>query len=134
MHTLQTIILGLALGGVYSLMSAGLTLIFGVMRIVNLAHGAYMILGAYFAYYALTLYNIDPLISLFFIAPIFFLLGIVIYKAIYPRITGSPRFMEMTLLIAVGMAMILEGVMGFTFTGRYRAANPSYVTDAIRFA
>jgi branched-chain amino acid transport system permease protein len=132
MNTIQTVILGLALGGVYSLMASGLTLIFGVMRIVNLAHGAFMILAAYAAYYGFTLYNIDPLISLFIVTPLFFFMGVIIYKAIYPRITGSPRFMEMTILLAFGMALILEGVMGKFFTGTYRAANPSYTTDAIQ--
>jgi len=133
MHTLQTVILGLALGGVYSLMATGLTLIFGVMRIVNLSHGAFMILGAYLAYFGFTLYNIDPLLSLFIVTPLFFFLGIIIYKSIFPRITGSPRFMEMTILVAFGMALILEGAMGKYFTGVYRSANPSYVTDSIQF-
>ena len=61
---LQILILGIALGGVYALMGAGLSLVFGVMRIVNLAHPSLIMMGAYVAYWAFRLYGIDPLVIL----------------------------------------------------------------------
>jgi branched-chain amino acid transport system permease protein len=61
---IQTLILGLALGGVFALMGSGLSLVFGVMRIVNLAHPALIIAGAYVTYWGFRLYGIDPLVML----------------------------------------------------------------------
>ena len=79
-QALQVMILGAALGGVFALMASGLTLVFGVMRIVNIAHAALMILAAYIAYYAFTLYSLDPILSIFITMPVMFLLGILVYK------------------------------------------------------
>ena len=63
-QAIQVLILGLALGGVYALMSSGMTLIFGVMRIVNLAHSAFIILAAYLAFWLFKLLHIDPVFRL----------------------------------------------------------------------
>ena len=73
---IQILILGLALGGVYAIFATGLTLVFGVMRIVNLAHPAFIIAAAYISYVLFTQFQIDPLISLAVNIPLFFLLGI----------------------------------------------------------
>ena len=89
---LQVVILGLLLGGVYALMASGLTLIFGVMRVVNLAHAAFIILGAYFGYYLYEGLGLDPLISIFLALPVFFLFGVALYRLLFPRIEGSERF------------------------------------------
>lgn len=130
---LQVVILGLLLGGVYALMSSGLTLMFGVMRVVNLAHGAFIILGAYLAYWAFELLNIDPLITMVFALPIFFVLGVVLYRLLFPRIEGQARFGEMTVLLTFGLAFLVEGLMSWQFTGIFRTADTDYSTDAIFF-
>ena len=130
---LQVIILGLLLGGIYALMASGLTLMFGVMRVVNLAHAAFIILGAYFAYWAFELLGIDPLISMVISIPVFFAFGVGLYLLLFPRIEGSDRFGEMTVLLTFGLAFFFEGLMSFFFTGIFRTTNPGYATDAIRF-
>ncbi|MGI9585263.1 MAG: ABC transporter permease subunit, partial [Acidimicrobiia bacterium] len=89
---LQVAILGLLLGGVYALMASGLTLMFGVMRVVNLAHAAFIVLGAYLAYFAFEQFGIDPLITMVFSIPIFFVLGVILYRVLFPRLEGSDRF------------------------------------------
>lgn len=128
---LQVFILGLLLGGVYALMASGLTLLFGVMRIVNLAHAAFTIVAAYLAFYAFDLYDIDPLVSVLITMPVMFGLGLVVYLSLFPRIEGSPRFAEMTVLMTFGLALVMEGLLGFFFTGIFRSARPEYATDAI---
>ena len=127
---IQVFILGLILGGVYALMATGLTLIFGVMRIVNLAHAAFIILAAYISYWAFQLFGIDPFLSLLITMPAMFLLGVILYRLLFPRIADSPRYVEMTVLLSFGLALITEGLMGYSFTGIYRSSTPAYATQA----
>lgn len=130
---IQIFILGLVLGGVYALMATGLTLIFGVMNIINLAHAAFIILAAYLSYWAFQLFHVDPIVSLLITMPAMFLLGVVIYRLLFPRIADSPRYAEMTVLLSFGLALVTEGVMGYLFTGIYRSSTPAYATEAILF-
>jgi len=128
---LQTLVLGLMLGGVYALMGSGLTLLFGVMRIVNLAHAAFIAVAAYIAFYAFDLFGIDPLLSVLIAMPVMFLLGVAVYIPLFPRIESSPRYVEMTVLMTFALALIIEGVLSFFFTGIVRATRPAYTTDAL---
>ncbi len=129
-HFLQVVILGLLLGGVYALMASGLTLIFGVMRVVNLAHASFIILGAYFGYYLYDAFGIDPLISMVLSLPVFFLFGAALYRILFPRIEGSDRFGEMTVLLTFGLAFFFEGLMSFFFSGIFRTVSTGYSTEA----
>lgn len=130
---LQILILGLALGGVFSLMGSGLSLIFGVMRIVNLAHPALIIAGAYVAYWAFKLWGIDPLVSLPFAAIILAVIGVVLYKLVFEREAKSAKYSEMTVLLTFAIAMIVEGALGAMFTNTQRVTSPPYATQAIFF-
>jgi len=127
---IQTIILGLVLGGVYALMASGLTLLFGVMRIVNLAHGALMVVAAYIAYFMFTAWGVDPFISLVVTVPTMFLVGVLVYRFLFPRLEGSDRYSEMTVLLTFGLALVIEGLLGYFFTGIFRSTSPSYATEA----
>ena len=129
----QVFLLGMTLGGVFALMASGLTLIFGVMRIVNIAHAALMIVAAYIAFWAFRLFDVDPILSVFITIPVMFLLGIVIYKLLFARLPSDVRIGELTVLLTFSLALIIEGVMGFFFSNMYRSANPVYSTDAILF-
>jgi branched-chain amino acid transport system permease protein len=129
----QVFLLGMTLGGVFALMASGLTLIFGVMRIVNIAHAALMIVAAYIAFWAFRLFDVDPILSVFITIPVMFLLGMVIYKLLFARLPSDVRFGELTVLLTFSLALIIEGVMGFFFSNMYRSANPAYATDAILF-
>jgi branched-chain amino acid transport system permease protein len=128
----QVVILGLLLGGVYALMASGLTLLFGVMRVVNLAHAAFMLVAAYMAFFAFDALEVDPFLSLPAIMVVMFLGGAALYRLLFPRIEGSPRYGEMTVLMTFGLAFIAEGLMSFFFTGTFRTASPSYATQAFR--
>lgn len=128
----QVLILGLLLGGVYALMASGLTLLFGVMRIVNLAHAALILVAAYFTFVLFDTFAVDPIVAVFITMPVMFGLGVAIYLLLFPRIEGSHRYIEMTVLLTFGVALIVEGLLAFIFTGIFRQVRPDYVMDAIR--
>ena len=130
MDLLQIIILGLCLGFVYALMATGLTLVFGVMRIVNLAHPILIICGAFVAYWLFKMYRIDPLLSIPISAAVVSILGIIIYKLAFERDAGEQKYSEMTVLLTFGVAMILDGLLSFAFKNTQRVTSPSYATDA----
>jgi branched-chain amino acid transport system permease protein len=129
-HAAQVLILGTVLGGVFALMAAGLTLIFGVMHIVNLAHAAFIFVGSYIAYLAFSGLGIDPFVSLLITVPALFAIGAGVYRLLFPRLEGTPRFTEATVLLTFAVALIIEGTLAWTFTGVYRSTTPEYATDA----
>lgn len=130
----QILILGLALGGVYALMGAGLSLVFGVMRIVNLAHPSLIMIGAYVAYWAFRLYGIDPLVILPVAMLILAATGVILYKLVFEREARSAKYSEMTVLLTFSFAMVFEGALATAFTNTQRVTSPEYATDAIFIA
>lgn len=132
-QNVQILILGIALGGVYALMASGLTLVFGVMRIVNIAHASLMIAAAYITYWGFRLFHIDPIVSIVISMPLMFVLGIAIYKLFFSRISASARSGELTVLLTFALALVIEGILGFFFTNIYRSTNPAYATRAVLF-
>lgn len=132
-NVIQILLIGLALGGVYALMASGLTLVFGVMRIVNIAHAAIMLIAAYITYFGFQKYGLDPILSVLITTPIMFLFGMLIYKLFFSRVSQGERYGELTVLLTFALALIIEGVLGYFFTNIYRSTNPSYATKAILF-
>ncbi len=133
MTYLQVLIFGISLGGVYALMASGLTLIFGVMNIVNLAHAAFMLIAAYIALTLFKTFGIDPIASVVITMPILFLFGMAVYKLLFSRIAESSRFVESTVLLTFALATVIEGVLSFLFTGIYRSTTPAYTTETLHF-
>jgi branched-chain amino acid transport system permease protein len=130
-NVIQIAILGLALGGVYALMASGLTLIFGVMRIVNLAHPVLIIAGAFVTFWLFRLYGVDPILAMPIAAIVLFCIGVILYKLIFEREAASAKYSEMTVLLTFAVAMIFDGLLGWLFTNTQRVTTPSYGTDAI---
>lgn len=130
---IQILILGVALGGVYALMSSGMTLIFGVMRIVNLAHAAFIILAAYIAFWLFKLWDIDPILSIFITMPVMFLIGMIYYRVLFASRADNPRFTDITVLVTFASALVIEGLLSYFFTGIYRSTNPVYTTKPFLF-
>ena len=104
----QGVVSGLLFGGVYSLMAVGLTLIFGVMRVVNFAHGDMMVWGMYLAYMLATRAGVDPYLSFIVCAAALFGLGVVVQRGLVDRIIEAPH--EMQILLMLGVALVLENV------------------------
>ncbi|MFW6338067.1 MAG: branched-chain amino acid ABC transporter permease [Alkalispirochaetaceae bacterium] len=131
MEYMQVLIFGLSLGGVFALMASGLTLIFGVMNIVNLAHAAFVVVASYIALGLFRGLGLDPLLSIAVTMPALFLLGALVYRVLFAGITGSTRFVESTVLLSFALAMVLEGLLSFFFTGIYRSTTPAYATETL---
>jgi branched-chain amino acid transport system permease protein len=102
----QSLLSGLLFGGVYSLMAVGLTLIFGVMRVVNFAHGDMMVWGMYLAWVLSTRAGVDPYAGFLACAAVLFALGLVIQRLLVDRIVNAPH--EMQILLMLGVALVLE--------------------------
>ena len=128
---LQTLILGVLLGGVYALAAAGLTLIFGVMRVINIAHGAFLILGAFVSYTLWDAWDVDPLLAVLVTTPVVFALGWVTYKVLVAPIRTAP--MASTVLLTFGIALVVEGAMGQIWGNNSHAMRPSYVDESFLF-
>src|SRR5215472_4295965 len=121
---------GILGGAVYALMAAGLTLIFGVMDIINIAQGALVILGAYLTYALSVHLHIDPLLSLLITVPAMFVLGVVIQWAFMGRLRGGERT-AMSLLVSYGVAVIIEGALYQTFGSQFVALQAWYTTATV---
>ena len=128
---LQTLILGLLLGGVYALAASGLTLIFGVMRVINIAHGAFVMLGAFVTYWLWDSVGIDPLVAIVITTPIVFAVGWITYKVAVSPIRTAP--MSSTVLLTFGLALVLEGAMGEIWGNNSTAIRPSYADESFTF-
>ncbi|CAN5225023.1 branched-chain amino acid ABC transporter permease [soil metagenome] len=127
-NLLQTLIFGLLIGGVYALMSTGLTLVFGVMKIVNMAQGAFLILGAYLSYSLWKFAGIDPMIGAFIFAPIMAGLGVVLYKAVIERAQRIDP--GLAIVATFALALILESVTALIWGPSPVSATPSYFNEA----
>ncbi|MCI0713009.1 MAG: branched-chain amino acid ABC transporter permease [Chloroflexi bacterium] len=128
-HEVQILIFSLTLGGVYALMASGLTLVFGVMRIVNLAHPAFIFIAAYISYYAFTELNLDPMESILINVPLMFIFGVIVYRVFLASGADQPRYTEKTVLLTFALALMIEGVLGYLFTGANRSTTPTYTTE-----
>jgi branched-chain amino acid transport system permease protein len=102
----RVVLNGLMQGGVYAMFAVGLTLIFGVMRIINVAHGEMVMIGAYLTYTCFTYLGWDPLLALFVTLPIAFCLGFLIQKLFLNAVVGGPELTPLLITFGLGLSMI----------------------------
>jgi branched-chain amino acid transport system permease protein len=124
----QTLILGCLIGGVYALLASGLTLIFGVMRVINIAHGAFLILAAFLTYSIWTGVDVDPLLGILVTTPAMFAFGWVIYVLAVRRIRGA--HMSSSVLLTFSLALVLEGLMGLIWGNTSHSVRPDYFNES----
>ncbi|GAA3533257.1 branched-chain amino acid ABC transporter permease [Nonomuraea rosea] len=129
-HLIQAIVLGLLIGGVYALMASGLTLIFGVMRIINVAQGAFLVLVAMVTWWLWNMTGIDPILASVITTPMMFGLGWLAYRLLISRIRGSSP--SMSVLLTFGLALVIEGVLNLTAGNKFKSASPSYFEESFR--
>ena len=126
----EAIVDGILSGGVYALMAVGLTLIFGVLDIINIAQGILVVLGAYLSYSLSQRLGIDLFVGLLITVPAMFVLGVAIQWAFIRPLRGRERT-SMTLLVTYAMALILEGVLYRIYGPDDKQLNASYVTSSV---
>ena len=121
---LQALINGLLLGGVYAAYSAGFSLIFGVMGVVNLAHGELIMLGAFISYWLFTSFQIDPYLSLPASMAFLFLFGYLVQKYIINRVIGLPHIMSY--ILTFGLHLMIANIAVKLWTHDFRSITTSY--------
>jgi branched-chain amino acid transport system permease protein len=129
----QTLVAGVLKGGLYALIGIGMTLIMGVMGIINLAHGQMMMLAMYLTYVCFHFLGIDPYLTLFVSVPCLFLVGVGVQKyALNPLLKVESLLPENQVLMTVGVGMVLTEVARFIFSSNYVSVKTSY-SDATFF-
>ncbi len=115
---------GLLLGGIYTLVASGLTLIYGVLHIINFAHGSMLMLAMFGVYYLLTKLGLDPYLSMLVMVPAMYVLGYALYKGIIGRLSNGRD--ENILLITLGLSILIENLALMFFKGDSRTISVAY--------
>jgi len=116
---LQGIVSGLLAGGVYAMIALGMALIFGVMRVINVAHGTLLMLGGYTTYWLFSLYGLNPFFSLLVSFPLLFLVGLLLQRFFVSRVVGAPELSS--LILTFGLSIFITNVAVLSWTSDYRS-------------
>lgn len=128
----QLIVSGVLLGIIYALVSVGLTLIFGVSRVKNFAHGDFVMLGMYGTYVLNTNLGLDPYVALFLVAPAMFLFGVVVARLLIKPIIGAPQVAQ--IFATLGLGLVLQNLALFFFGADFRSVSSVVSGKVVRFA
>ncbi len=129
---LQVLISGVLLGGLYALIGLGMSLIMGVMKIINLAHGELMMVGMYITFWGFTLVKLDPYVSILLVFPALFVLGALLQKyLVAPVMEVDSILPENQVLLTVGIGMVLSNLALLFFSANYRSVPVSYANKTI---
>ncbi len=126
----QSLLSGILVGGVYALIGIGLTIIFGVMRVINFAHGDLLMLGMYVTWGLFTLFNIDPYLSLLITAPVLFLWGALLQKVFINRVLNA--LPQNQILLTIGLGLVMSNGVMLGFTSDYRILTTSYSSSSFQ--
>lgn len=132
----QNLVFGLFVGGLYGIAAVGLSLVFGVMKVLNVAHGSLVMLGGYATYWAFTSYGIDPFLALAITAPLLFLLGLALNLGLFRFVTRLPEDdkIKNSLLISFGLTLVFENLAIRLWTADERAVQTSYSGEGFTVA
>jgi len=116
---IQTVVSGVLVGGLYALIALGMTMIFGVMRIINLAHGEFLMVGMYVCFWLFKLWRVDPYVSLIFSIPILFILGVFLQRFIIQPVIKAQAPGENQILLTAGIGLVLTNLALILFSPNY---------------
>jgi len=124
----QSLVFGLLVGALYGLAAAGLSLVFGVMKVLNVAHGELLMLGGYGSFWLFTLYGVDPFVSLLLVGPALFLVGVLLHLGLFNRLTrfDDETKIKNSLLIGFGLALVLQNLAIRLWTADERGITTGY--------
>jgi branched-chain amino acid transport system permease protein len=116
--TLQILANGVVLGGLYACIAAGFSLVWGVLNVINILHGSFIVLGAYLAFFGYVKAGIHPFVSILVAAPLFFALGYFLQRALINRMIAAPVLLTLTLTF--GLDLMLSNAMIVAFTADFK--------------
>jgi len=125
----QALVQGLLLGGLYATIGVGMSMIFGIARITNLAHGDFLILAAYISQLFMTILGINPFISLIIVVPLMFLIGFTVQSTLLNKVIG--RGTEPPLLVTFGLSIIIQNLLLYFFTANTQRLSTPMLTQSI---
>ena len=126
----QLIVSTILLGGIYALIAVGLTLIFGVMRVVNFAHGEFLMLGMYLAFWAFAMLNLDPYVTLLLSLPLAFAVGWASYRVVMGPVIHASHNVQ--IFTTVGLSIALQNLALVLWTADARFVRTSYYAVVVR--
>src|SRR5215212_1702083 len=125
----QSLISGILIGGVYALIGIGLTIIFGVMRVINFAHGDLLMIGMYLTYFLYTVFHVDPFVSILITIPLMFLYGAFLQKFFVNRILNA--LPQNQILLTIGLGLIMSNAVMLAFTSDYKILSTTYSSSSV---
>jgi branched-chain amino acid transport system permease protein len=128
----QLVINGVMLGGIYGLISMGLTLTFGVMKIVNFAHGEFLMLGMYGAFWLFHFFGIQPYVSIAIMMPTMFAFGLLVQRGLIQRLIDAPGITQ--IFVTVGLSMALQNGVLYRWSADYRGVRVPLATKSLALA
>ena len=133
MILLQNAIFGLLIGGLYGLGAVGLSLVFGVLRMLNVSHGELIMLGGYASFWLFTLWRVDPFLSMLVAGPALFLIGGLLYRILFRHFIHFPEDQKIknSILIGFGLALVLQTLAILAWGADERAVTPVYAGRVI---
>ena len=126
----QSLVSGVLTGTLYAMIGIGLTVVFGVMRIINLAHGEMVMLGMFGAFWGEKLWGLDPFLSVVLWAPLMFAAGMLVYRLLLRKVIPGGELN--TLLYTAGLSLLVANLALLAWTGDYRTINRSYGMAPVR--
>ncbi len=129
---LQSLLSGILVGGVYALIGIGLTIIFGVMRVINFAHGELLMLGMYLTWIVFTRWHVDPYLSIVLTAPLLFLWGAFLQKVFINRVLDA--LPQNQILLTIGLGLVMSNAVMLAYTSDYRIITTSYSSSSFTVA
>jgi branched-chain amino acid transport system permease protein len=124
---LEPVLRGLSIGALYAVVAMGLSLIFGIMRVINVAHGEFVMLGGYGVYFMWTVLKLDPLVGLFLLFPTAMLFGILIERTLVEHVVGKPEISS--LMLTFGLSVVIWGLVQILFGADFRSIQ--YLSAAV---
>lgn len=133
---LQTMVFGVFVGGIYGIAAMGLALVFGVLKMLNIAHGELLMLGGYVSFWAYATWGIDPFVSLLLTIPTLFLVGLLLDRVVYRhivRLEGEDKIKN-SLLVSFGLTLVIQNMAQWGFTADERAIPTAYTGAGLNLA
>jgi branched-chain amino acid transport system permease protein len=127
---IQLALSGLLIGGVYALISVGLTLVFGVLRVVNFAHGEYLTIAMFMTYFLFHIAGLDPFLASVIVVPMMFLFGLITERVLIRQTLEAPHLVQV--FVTFALSVFLQNVLLALFTSDFRSIRTSYATSAFQ--